>query len=435
MKLQTSVEFIAILSAVIAFATFVIAMYMHLASSQNQAMNSISELGSTNVIFSNATTVDNRSTVTAAIPSFPYVGKSNAGYIITAIPEKARILSISIENSIGVDITPSSYSDLPGGSQILDFSLFPESSGSIALSVNALIQANNTMQWINGTYNAYAVYQNQSSTNQSTALQAIISRRNESVAYALSTPQNVGSYYVWFHCPAHDWVWGYILPEPAQCGPNTWGFIINGNCDQNDAVGWDNYMCVRVNSTNQSVSTVSQAYHKNYSIGVSLYNASLKLHANLTSNVNSSLVESQNGSVFGNAIVQSVSGDGYLPEPASSLVLLDNGSSSFMVNSSYYGSYETVATSLIQNLKAYNGSWIQQGQQELVSSLANDTNKAQKALVSALPAKEDGCGVIGSSYVCTPFSQFYYSIWVFPANSFKVANQSINTGGSTVQIR
>jgi hypothetical protein len=441
MRLQSSIEFIIILSAVAGLASVAITMYMHVAASQNQAINSISALSRENITFS-AGAAEVVPHISLELPKFSFINRTNVGYLILMLPKGAMAASISI-NSIDAEISPGSFNNVTVfGLGLLNISFIPKTAGSVDVAANALIISGNgsIISAISSISYTDAVSPNSNRTANQTGqeLQGSIIRYSESAIYPFSAFKPIGAYGVWLHCPYRSWFWGWILSEPQQCGANTWGFVINGGCDQQDANGWDMYMCVKEVPSAVSASTVSQRFSRNYSIHVSIYNSTLKLSSNLSSNDNSSALADANGGYFGNSVVQYVSGYGYLPDPGSMIAVLNKSGSFYQINKTYYSNYTGIAATLIQDMSAYNRSRISDSTLQMIKSLINSTNNEWSLLVNATPVESAGCAISitnGLAYVCNPFSQFSYGIDIAPSNTFMVKNQTIDIGSSSIQIR
>ena len=345
MKLQTSIEFIAILSAVVAFAVFALGIYLHLATAQNRAFNSITRLGLENAVVAGNQTAGTDLQISMSLPPFSYVNRTNTAYVMVILPAGDGIETLTVNATPFTATDPSSFRNVSGnGLAVLSLSYLPTSIGQLTLRLKALVTNLNGANDIEENYSTQVIYsnRNQSANLTDSALRASITTYNQSAVYNLSAPQNASGYRTWQHCPYHGWLWGNILPESSQCGGSTWGFIINGNCDQQRAVGWDMYVCVAQNSTNMTDRSISQRYGRNYSISLTIYNSSLKLRSNLSKSSDSGPLVNGDGVDYGNVLVSSVSGDGYLPEPYGTSVLLQDRSGFYLVNESYYSNYSSI---------------------------------------------------------------------------------------------
>ena len=436
MRLQTSTEFILILSAVVGFAVFAIGMYMHLAASQSYAFNAISKMASANVPLYNTTYGSGTPYVSFGLPSLSYVNMSNSGYLAVSLPGDERLSLLSLAGT-GAQVAPDRFSNASGysGITVLDFGFVPSAPGQITVSFNALVSdANGTIQRLIGQAVSDAVFRGGGLNGSlGEGLQGTIAVNNESAVYQLSQPYSIYEIKVWGHCPYHNWLWGYILPEKSQCGAGTWGFLQNGYCDQQDAVGNDAYVCVAENATGSGVSTISQTYQRNYSITLSLYNASARMQVNLSSESNSAELDG-GGMQYGNAVVMSVNGDGYLPQPSSSYVVLENAGERYSINASPYYAYSSGLSSLLGELGTYNGTWPSQDVYDAVMHMANGTNAGARLLLEE-SADEGGCAFRDMSFICAPFSQYSYVISVVPDSGSGMVNHSISIGSSLVEIK
>jgi hypothetical protein len=159
----------------------------------------------------------------------------------------------------------------------------------------------------------------------------------------------------------------------------------------------------------------------------------LSLHSNLTdSNSDADLLD-DSGKSYGNASISNAivaSGQEY----PKNLVEMINTTSVYMANKTAYDAYARRLSDLESTLAYYNGSSMTDSVGEAIGSF----NAASASFANATRYSPQGCALSSSKveryYSCEPPSPFeFQNITALLRNRAK--NQTINVGGSVIEIR
>lgn len=441
MKLQSSIEFIVILTVVGVFSVFVLSQYLHFQNAQLSAYNKIensiltSEQSNQPIVSFMNLSAD----LTPVIPNITYIGKPNSMEAILSYPQDYKVKSVFVELLQGnAEVFPSNYSDIQQSAfNILSFSVVPASSGTLSFSITALLSNGTNTINLTKRITSYSIFQNGSGSSSSQTT-AYLSNINESYMYLLTNQTPITTLYLWNRCPilTGQQYWD-LANELVQCGPNTWGFY------------WDNlecaypdhgqYYCISSNPTQYSAKTPSKIPYYRYNISLNVQAGLSFFKAILSNATPSAAVLDKNDVIHGEASVNSVYGYGFMPPPYQSYIALLNQNSDRVLNLSNYTRYSNQKLSTVSLLQEYNGSWMN-GSSTTVAQIIYEvglTNKYENSLTIANNASLSGCGYspyASNQYiVCQVENQFYYNITAILYNSS--INQSVNYQGSIINLR
>lgn len=441
MKLQSSIEFIVILTIVGVFSVFVLSQYLHFQNLQLLAYNKVenSILTSEQSNQSTGSSINISLDLTPVIPNVTYIGKPNSMQAVLSYPQNYEAKSVSVKLLQGnAAVFPNNYSDIQQSAfNILSFSVIPNSSGAISFSVSALLSDGTNTVNLTKYVSSYSIFQNASGSNSSGAT-AHLSDINESYMYLLGNQTPITALYVWNRCPilTGQQYWD-LANELVQCGPNTWGFY------------WDNlecaypdhgqYYCISSNSTQFSAKTPSKISYNRYNISLNVQDGSTSFKSILSNATPNAAILDKNGVTHGEASVNSAYGYGFMPPPYQSYIALFDQNFGRILNLINYTKYSNQKLSTVSLLQEYNGSWMN-GSSTTVAQIIYEvglTNKYENSLTNANNASLSGCeyspGISNQFIVCPAENQFYYNITATLYNSS--INQSINYEGSIINLR
>ncbi len=433
MKLQTTLEFVILLSAVASFGVFAISAYSGLLRQQRSAYASvINRSADVNVPADVPSEANSTIFLYASMPNVSYVNKSNALQIVVALQRASALLNLKAIGSQQYGITPSTYSNISvSGTEILPFSVVPTEQGPLNVSVG--------IEYANGTFirnltaESFAVLQGQNQTTQSGySFSASINRRNESVLYGISNASPIYTVSIWSHCSFID-IYGHQLPIKDQCGGANWYLFVHNNYCY-----WNYYSpaltyCVELFPTNTSVRQVQASQSYEYNITLSLWNRSETLSSEIGNTNKISTVVGAGGTSCGTASVESVSGTG--PQDYENYVVVNTTKGRWQTNMSNYNAYQQALNNLVSVMNYYNNT---NGNVDAANEAVNALNStALRFITSGHTTSDDNCNLVvqgsGLRYSCKPLSVLYYSIDAI-LNHSGAAHQLISVQGSTVNV-
>jgi len=433
MKLQTSIEFIILLTAVSTFSLFVLGMYSGSINTENTILLNI--LNTTNAITSTQTNPTNRTPslqMYVNMPSILLVNKSSTIAVVLESVGTARINSL-IASGTSVSVIPSNYKDNTfSGLALFSFSLIPFKQGPINLTVKANLTEYNTTLYRQVNTSSYAMYSIHSANNTNQQYSAKIDVHKEALIYAFSKPTHL--YYVTQgnHCSLIDF-FGQQLSIGAQCGNAKWYFFgFDSVCYYNYMVQTKTY-CVYLNNKTSEYANMSSKPSYMYNITLYISNATLSLHSNLTNSNSNAILFDDSGKIYGIVSVGSeISASG--PDYSKSLIGMINATSAYTVNKTAYDAYAQRLSDLEYTLGYYNGSGMGGSIEETIGVF----NTSSITFANAIRYSPQGCTLeseYGNRYYsCNPFPPFgFQNITVFLRNYTK--SQTINVGSSVIEIK
>ncbi len=436
--MQSSIEFVVILSGVISLVVASVAMYAHQASYQKLALESISNVSnSTNVMYGNAIApqAPPKMYVYASIGSTIYLNNTNQLGVVVSLPVGAHIDSI-IAYSDSVRITPHGFYNMTSdGIDTLSFGVVPKSYGPANISVETLSSyGNKTFANTTHVY-TFATEKNGSVTRNATeggGLNALILYGNQSILYNLTEGTDVIGTRTSNHCLYQNF-WYQPYPVNVQCGTgNAWDFWIFDNICYSNGDLYRVY-CIYPTASAYRYYGIDARGNYAYNITLRLYNSSTSMAGALGGKEKSTNM-TYGGKVYGNATVGSVTGQG--PTPSAGYVVLSNGSMAGAVNMSAYDEYSQALGNMESTLGYYNDSGVSQDQIDQIWQEIGSYDKAAAIFEGAPRVNVSGCSLSGSgnrsNYTCSPYSNLDYVINALVYGTTK--NYSVNYGGSVINI-
>lgn len=436
--MQSSIEFVVILSGIVSLVAASAALYMHQASYQKLALESMSNMTVSQGDTANYT-VQPRMYVYASIGNVTHVGSTNPLEVVVSLPEGSRISSV-VALSGNADIEPEGFYNLSSsGISGFSFKVIPMDYGVVNVSVTASATYGNYSMENATTAYSFAVTQRGGNETSNTspgsgALSTAISYRNQSILYGLSNGTDIIGTRTSNHCLYQNF-WYKPYPVSVQCGTgDAWDFWIFDNVCYTQG---DLYRVYCVYPTNSSYKYYGIASRANYSYNVSLrlYNSSASMEGSLVSGMGAANL-TRDGHAYGNAIVASVMGDG--PEPYTGYAVLSNGSRFGAVNTGAYDAYSQALGTMRSVLGYYNGTGVSQDQADQIWQALGSYGKAETAFTSSAYSSVSGCRLLPNGsfarYSCTPYSNLDYVINA-EVNGTTAANYSSDYYGSVVNIR
>ena len=281
-------------------------------------------------------------------------------------------------------------------------------------------------QYYNGSVELSTAYQPQTPQAQ---YSAYLSGRNESVTYSQYL-QNISYLMQPAHCTYENFFYN-PYPISAQCGSSSaWQYrVFSSICSSNGGSLTQTYCVVPEPSSYQLVFASSQ---ENYS-----YSANLTINVGypLNSKISSKSLSSQIR--FGSAVVgnASVEGINYSGTPPTGLISY-NG---LLVtpNSSYVSDYEQASQSLFSTLSFYNSSTVSP---TIASEIAQEVYSYDYYSAKLLNASKESqspssrCILSANAIKCPATSPFYYYITANASPYYVRSNQTLEYRGSIIKV-
>ncbi len=424
MNIQSSLEFLLLLSAIAALSAGTIAFFGKGIAANKEAVAAFSSMP-VNLSVLNASN-PNDPKISIYVPLNSTLLSKNT-IQIDAYGCSSGLAKITL-NSSGVDFSRPNATVKLEGLEMLSLGFEPISQGADRISIGYNVSCPNASLSSTEIFNTYAAPAQAGGTGGQAF--AYIKRLNESVIYQASTSP-VSTISTWSLCTIKNIWTGAIYTEPGQCGTaNSWDYMVfNGGC-LSPYWSYSQTYCMAPESTAYSITAPDQYnYTERYSISLSVYTSAGVIHANLSSGGNRSIAV-MNGIPIGNATVAEISQSGYPPGPE---VVGVNGS--WTANQTWYSAYEQAKNAAYSALGFYNASSVSGATQSSIEEAVASFNGAESRLVNSLaPAKEQECSIIGDSFACAAAYPFSYVIDLDIRN-VGIGNSSIPYQGSMIDIR
>ncbi len=437
-RLQSSIEFLLLLGAVATFCVFAIAVYTQFSGVQEGIYNGISNITGNLMARAPVSSSANGLSIFLALPNSTAANSSTSLYLIVNAPGQSVTVNSTIAGYDGLSISPTQLSSVVNGFGILVFSAVPESQGLKRILDHVVATGNNVLLVENLTGRLIAYPSKGGMTGgpnlSSQSLTGSIRGSGERINYPLAQPSALYNFWYASHCAYHGWYSGGVLPEPAQCGGNTWGFDTPDNrCNPYTWDGEDRYYCFGAQPLKLNVSVIGQQKSYAYNVIVGIQNSSLSLRANLSSSKNYSQLVSSAGVVYGYARLLEAYGSDAYPVPYSAYVALQNGTY-HLVNMSGYTRYSASYANLVGQLDAYNNSY--SSNPGGMAQLVNIFNGQESAFAGSGYANSSACNFVGTEYLSCNASQPLSFVVELHLNGSKYSdlNQTLYLGSSIVEI-
>ena len=279
-------------------------------------------------------------------------------------------------------------------------------------------------QYYNGSVELSTTYQPQILQAQ---YSAYLSSRNESITY-LQYSQNISYLSQPAHCTYENFFYN-PYPISAQCGSaSAWQYrVFSSICSSNGGSLTETYCVVPEPSPYWLISASSQ---DNYSYSANLtINAGYTLNSKISSKSPSSPISS-GGAVVGNASVEGINYSGASPTG----LIYYNG---ILVtpNSSYVSDYEQASQSLFSTLSFYNSSTVSPTiASEIGQEIYAYDYYSAKLLNASKESPSSRCVWSASAIKCPAASPFYYYITAKTSPSYVQSNQTLEYRGSIIKV-
>jgi hypothetical protein len=424
MKIQASLEFLLILSAISLLALSVIIIYGSSIKPISAALsNSISNLNNTQRYVNNSYIQDPK--VIAYIPSNSTVGIYNS-IDIAFYGCKSGIANFNINsNSLRIENNKISNMSIDNiGIENMQF--ITNLAGYNYADLNYSITCGEYSH--SGHLNMSTFAENSSQPTGPSKISAYISERNETISYNINPA--IPIYYIGerSHCTFNSFS-GAPFPVWMQCRTSdSWDYMVFSSSCYTSGQSLTEVYCMYPEPTGYSIeivnlNNVSFIYSFSLLIGSNLGTISGHMHnkyGNLT----------LSGALIGNATVVQVSGTG-LTEPVS---LINNGKNIGIVNENLYQVYTQYMSTLSGTLSYYNSTEVSSNIQSEINQEINSLNKASSSLVSSEATNVTGCIIYQNTYRCKATIPFSYEINA-SINNIGIENSTLYTAGSIINLK
>jgi hypothetical protein len=430
MRAQTTLEFVIILSAVASLSVFVIGAYSGLTNAQKPFYEKALNQTTANMTYNPTSNGSGPEALYASIANLTYVNRSNDLEVILA--SNRTVPKVYVTGAPDVAVTPEAYYNVsPNGLSVLTFSVVPKVPGEIDLTAFADFSSTNS----SADAETYAVQPSSGQVYSSNPeFSASLSSRNESISFNTGDAKDVYTVSMWSHCSWESW-WTDVQESIAtQCGDANWYFWeFDESCYWNHDIYYATY-CVKLNPTNTSFSSIQDAQQYGYNTMLMLYNGTIRLGADLSSENTTSALTGSNGKTYGNASVVSVTG--IAPQSYNNYILMNTSGSERVVNMSYYDTYLQYLNGLYSLMNYYNNT---NGDSSAVQQEMNYFNSSAINFVNSPAVQEQYCSLSlrggNTVYLCSPLSGLYYDINVSINPLVYDSNQTISVQGSTITLK
>lgn len=354
-------------------------------------------------------------------------------------PTSAISVQASAYGHDGISVYPSYENATIYGFGIVEFTAVASDTGEKTVSIEVRALSGNIVTTKNISVSMLAV-QGPGSLNLTIANKSftgtISGRGQEKIDYYVSKSSQVDSVTYWSHC-TYIGFFGGVLPEPQQCGTNTWGFDTgDSSCNVFAYDGDNRYYCFAIQGDSANASSVGQQFGYVYNITMHIANASLSLQVGLTNNATKGVLTNSNGGNYGYAMVTSVYGPDVYPVPYLSYAVLVKSNSMYPVNISRYSAYSNIYNQVTQLLSIYNSS----GGADLgyLEGLITQLNKNASQLVNSQQVNDSAClltsQVYPSYYSCATHDLSYNILVHLNGSQYSDTNKTFYIGSSTVKV-
>ena len=435
--MQTTLEFLMLLSAAASLGVFTIGVYSGLLNAQKplymKLLNQAGALNGTPNTVAYASGYDYG--IYASIANISYVNRSNGLEVIFTSPSGSVASAVHVIGDANTVVMPGAYYNVSSdGLGALAFSVVPKAAGAIRLDVVADFRYASNSTTRSAHAETYALRQNTNGTAYPPlAFSATLERRNESILYNASGGTNIYTASIWGHCSWMDW-WYNQESITAQCGDANWYFWeFDSDCYWNHGTYYKTY-CVKLDATNTTLHRIQDQQTYGYNATLLLYNGTFKLVSDFSDAKGVSGLEGGDGGDYGNASISSVSGVG--PQPYGAYIILNRSGQRRAVNMSYYGTYQQYLNSLQLLMNQFNNTG---GDPGSATQQITYLDSEAADLIDAPAAYNQHCNVTTRDnsvyYSCKPLSGLYYVIDADIIPPSRIPNQSISVDGSTINVR
>lgn len=418
MKIQASLEFILILSALSILSVSVVTLYGKAVFAQNKLLQESGNALAFNIPVLHNSTQSTNPSAFLYMPVNSTVGKSSHLQITffncsngTAIVSLNSTSLLFANERMAVDIEGFGMASVP---------FTPMTSGKDTAIASYSVSCNGYEDTRTYPLSTFAL-PSQAQQNL-TFYSATISSRNESVVYRIDSINPVVNLTQSTFCTQYDF-WYHPLPITVQCGTlNAWEYIASKlyYCP------WTTTTCIWQHQTRYNLTSTDQAnFTYSYSFYLSVSTPYGTMRSNL-SNKEGSTPVILNNVIVGHAEVVSVSS---APTPQDPNLLL-NGSSYKAVGGSTYSEYDQARNNLFSTLAFYNRT---ESYSPQIDEALYAYNQSLKGLINGT-SKSTVCSSAGDLLYCKPELPFTYAISILVNGTFSGGNTTVFFSGSEVNV-
>ena len=428
MKIQTSIEFLLILSAISILSLGLVSAYKSSISSDQYAINSVMQNSNTISAVNSSTSPAQDPGVFVNVPINSTTGMQNTMQVVLyGCMNGTGSVRLSSNNLV---FSQNDMEKIPLVNLVISSIAFdPISTGLNQINVNYSIACGSVEKSGTGTFVTYSTAPSNTLaiTNSSSApLAAYISKRNESIHFPITMQENVENLNVFNHCSYNNF--NNVYPLSMQCGTsNAWDYAI-----ASDYCYWEEFTltatyCVVPQNSKQNLYSVNTSQHSYYYSF--LFSLSTK-YGSLTSevkNASQSQLLSRNSSI-GKVIVVNVSGtaDYQMPE------FIGNASSKIAANAELYQQYVQARNNMYSMLDYYNNTEVDPSTASSIQQAVAAYETAESNLAAASGQGPQACSIVAGNYTCKPSYPFSYVIDA-KAN-LSLQNQTLYYEGSVINV-
>jgi hypothetical protein len=423
MKVQASLEFILITSAIAAISLSAISIYGKDLAVQRTLIGTISNnLQSDPPKVPQPSSADNpQIAVYVPVNSTTYASSSLQ---VTAYGCTYGTFNITL-SSPSVFFAKNRSSAKMFGAAVLSMAFEPLIPGPNPIGVHYDISCGNATESGNESLSTYAADSPGAATGASYS--AYISNRSEKVEYSMNSPASVINLAEWNHCTYVNF-WGAPLSTSSQCGAAAWDYMVFSEyCYYTAQVSVTSTYCIAPVPTGYETLAIGGATGQDYGFLLSLSSPFGVMHATINGSGESRLM--LDNETVGYVSVAGVSFSGQTQDAT----LISDGDGYLIANPAALSQYLQAENNLYSTLAYYNSTSVDGSTQSSIEQAVSSFSSASESLRSS----ESGgapCNVSGDTYVCDSSAPFSYVINVNMSRGVLAENQTLYYLGSEINL-
>ncbi|VVB77048.1 Uncharacterised protein [uncultured archaeon] len=422
MKIQTSLEFLLITSAIAALCLCALTAYgMNLSVQKNilSAASNVTVLNST--AFAQPEGLADPH-VQVYVPA-EVTTDANADAQVIAYGCPYGILNVTL-NSSSLSFSKNDYSARVYGVSLFNFPFVALAQGFHDLEVKYRMSCENVTVSGSDNFSAYS----SPSFGSPISYSALLTDRREFLAYPLEPPEPVPNLSQSNHC---TWVsfWGNPLSVQTQCGTdNAWDYrTFSDYCYFTLGVATTSTYCILPSPTGYNITAVGNRAAYVYAFTFQLYSRYGIMRAVIAGPGPANL--SLNGKTVGTVSVTSVQSSSVF----GGMAAIGKGGAYFAANETAYGQYAQAKNSLYGTLGYYNSTEVDLSLRSSIQQAIYAFNRASTNLISRSTGSL-GCNISTGNYVCDAPAPFTYVVDVSVSRDIVPQNQTLSYLGSQINI-
>ncbi|MDE1825072.1 MAG: hypothetical protein KGH61_03280 [Candidatus Micrarchaeota archaeon] len=398
MKMQTSLEFIILLSAVSMLSLFVITSYKTSIIGNEKILGSLLQNGTPSHNAS-AGAVAQNILMDFYMPTSSYIGKpNNMQFAIFGCGNGNFSISF---HSTSITIPDNSLQSNLSGLGLYSLYFTPMYSGYDTINASGMISCGNLTRKISSSLITYAIVQNSAPSNGFPQVSALISGRNESVAYKIRSTSSLMGMEESNHCTERN-VYG-VLPDSAQCGIGSWGYSVFSEYCYTESNYYTMTYCVDPTPINYSIGMISQDSLLAYKFNLTISSGDFSAEGQISNSSNETMYS--RGQAVGYAKVINISLLGNQPNA----YFLIGKSKTNLTSPSAYQNYVQAENNMYATMGFYNGSYVSTDTQSMLEESVSAYIQALDTLLNTTESPV-ACRLMENTYACNPESPFMYLI-------------------------